>query len=301
MPGTVPAMALRRALLRGLERLDATSACLQRARLDAPGEEMWEAADVQWWWRTPRPTDDLALPVWSDDAGPIAAACLTAWRDAWQVDAFAVGSAVDLAEVWAAALEAATGVADGPLQTLVFGEESRAAELAVASGFEATQGREGTAWMEAATHPSVAEVEGFRIVDRTEAGDRPHPMRGRNGEAVAERLRQCSLYDPSLDLAVEDVEGRVAGYALFWFDPRTLVGLVEPMRVEDAYQRRGLGRVLLTGGLDRLARRGAQRLKVGFSSDIARALYLGAGFVQTSVDRTFVRPAPGGTATGPGC
>jgi hypothetical protein len=43
----------------------------------------------------------------------------------------------------------------------------------------------------------------------------------------------------------------VAGYALFWFDPVTRVGLLEPMRVEDGYQRRGLARMLLTNGLDR--------------------------------------------------
>lgn len=30
-------------------------------------------------------------------------------------------------------------------------------------------------------------------------------------------------------------------------------------------------------------------LKVGFESDAARGLYLGAGFVQTSVDRLLVR------------
>ena len=109
---------------------------------------------------------------------------------------------------------------------------------------------------------------------------------------VESRLRQCSLYDPTLDLAVEDADGRVAGYALFWFDPTTLVGLLEPMRVEDEYQRRGLARMLLTNGLDRLARKGARRLKVGFEADAARNLYLGAGFVQTSVDRLLIRPAP---------
>src|SRR4029077_3368367 len=93
------------------------------------------------------------------------------------------------------------------------------------------------------------------------------------------------------DLTVEDADGRVAGYALFWFDPTTSVGLLEPMRVEDDYQRRGLARMLLTTGLDRLAHKGARRLKVGFESDAARNLYLGAGFVQTSTDRMLIRPA----------
>jgi GNAT superfamily N-acetyltransferase len=116
-------------------------------------------------------------------------------------------------------------------------------------------------------------------------------MIARNGESVQVRLRQCSLYDPTLDLAVEDAEGRAAGYALFWFDPTTSVGLLEPMRVEADYRRRGLARMLLSHGLDRLARKGALRLKVGFETDAARNLYLGAGFIQTSIDRLLIRPA----------
>ena len=149
----------------------------------------------------------------------------------------------------------------------------------------------GTAWMNADDRPVVTRVDDFEIVDRVTRANRPHPMIARNGEMVEKRLRQCSLYDPMLDLAVEDADGNVAGYALFWSDPTTLVGLLEPMRVEDEYQRRGLARMLLTNGLNRLARSGARRLKVGFSSDIARRLYVGAGFVQTSIDRTLTRPA----------
>jgi ribosomal protein S18 acetylase RimI-like enzyme len=113
-------------------------------------------------------------------------------------------------------------------------------------------------------------------------------MRQRSGEEVETRLRQCSLYDPGLDVAVETADGQAAGYALFWFDPVTEVGLVEPMRVEDAYQRRGLARAMLTAGLDRLANRGARRLKVGYATDIARALYVSAGFRVTTTSTTYV-------------
>ena len=144
--------------------------------------------------------------------------------------------------------------------------------------------------MDAADRPDVAALpEGFALVDRTERMTSPHPMRRRSGEVVAARLQQCSLYDPALDLAVETTAGEVAGYALFWFDPVTKVGLVEPMRVEDAYQRRGLARALLTNGLDRLAERGARRLKVGYATDEARRLYVGAGFHVISTDRLHSR------------
>ncbi len=283
-------MVVRSELLRGLERLNATTSVLQRARLADPVYGMWEAADLQWWWRRPRATDELALPVWFDEVGPVAAAGLTDWNDTWQADVFAVPSIVGEDEVWAATLEATAGHPNHALQVLVW-DESPLADLALRSGFVMTSDLSGTGWMDADQRPAVTQVDGFTIVDRTMRADRSHPMIARNGGQVETRLGQCSVYDPKLDLAVEDPDGRVAGYALFWFDKTTKVGLLEPMRVEDGYQRRGLARMLLTHGLDRLARAGATRLKVGFETDAARNLYLGAGFVQTSIDRLLVRPA----------
>jgi GNAT superfamily N-acetyltransferase len=283
---------LRRELLRGLERLQATSTVLQRARQADPLGGMWEASDVQWWWRRPRATDDLALPVWFDDVGPVAAAGLTDWSDTWQTDVFVVPSTVNEDDVWAATLDATAGHRGEGLRALVRQDDARLVDLALQSGFALTDELSGTSWMEADLRPPVARVDGFVLVDRLARAHRPHPMIARNGALVETRLRECSLYDPTLDLAVEDEQGRVAGYALFWFDHTTLVGLLEPMRVEDEYQRRGLARMLLTNGLDRLARKGARRLKVGFQTDAARDLYLGNRFVQRSIDRLLTRPAP---------
>src|ERR1017187_8078720 len=252
---------------------------------------MWEAPGVQLWSR-PRVTDELALPDWFDEVGPVAAAGLTAWEDTWQADVFAVPSIVKDEDVWAATLEGTAGHRGGALEVHVLEDDAPLADLALQSGFEMTDELSGTAWMDADHRPPVAQVNGFAIVDRVARADRPHPMIVRNGELVEQRLRQCSLYDPTLDLAVEGADGSVAGYALFWFDHATLVGLLEPMRVEDDYQRRGLARMLLTNGLERLARKGARRLKVGFETDAARNLYLGASFVQTSIDRLLIRPTP---------
>ena len=276
-------------MLRGLERLDATTKVLQRARHVEPVRGMWEAADIQWWWRRPRETDDLALPVWFDDYGPVAAAGLTSWEGRWQVDAFAVPSTVSREEVWTAALEVATRDRDNALEMLVNQEDELLIGLAVSSGFIVTKELSGTAWLDAAQRPPVVQIDGFTIVDRVTRSDSPHPMTARNGELVEQRLRQCSLYDATLDLAVMDAGGKVVGYGLFWADPTTRVGLTEPMRVEDEYQRRGLGRMLLTYGIDRLANRAVRRLKIGFVTDAARNLYLDVGFHQTSVDQLLTR------------
>jgi len=96
---------------------------------------------------------------------------------------------------------------------------------------------------------------------------RPHHMIKRSGPDVAQRLLQTSLYRSDLDLLILDRDDNHAAYGLFWYDPETATGLVEPMRTEDDHQRRGLGRHLLTAGIDLLASAGAVRIKIGFSPD----------------------------------
>ena len=67
--------------------------------------------------------------------------------------------------------------------------------------------------------------------------------------------------------------------------PATLVGLLRRCTSRTS-TRRGLARMLLSTGLDRARTQEVRSsMKVGFDSDAARNLYLGAGFVQTSVDR----------------
>jgi predicted N-acetyltransferase YhbS len=132
-----------------------------------------------------------------------------------------------------------------------------------------------SSWRPAVGRPAPGELaEGYRLLSRADAPDQPHPMAVRNGPQVAQRLAACSLYRPELDLMVQAPDGTAAGYGLFWADLVTGVGLVEPMRTEDAHQRRGVASYLLADGLDRLAGLGCRRLKV--SNDIP--LYLRAGF-----------------------
>jgi ribosomal protein S18 acetylase RimI-like enzyme len=291
-------MAIREVRASGLEYLALATELLRRARLADAEAGLWEAADLQWWWRTPRRSDAIDQLFWIDDEGPVAGVVLTDWGRAWGCDPIVVPgvSTVPLPIVWGRALEAIETLRLDAVETLAREDDFELLGLLTRAGFVAGDDRSGTTWMDAQDRPDVATLpDGFVLVDRAGETTTPHPMRRRSGQAVEERLRQCSLYDPGLDLAVKAADGQVAGYALFWFDPVTEVGLVEPMRVEDAYQRRGLARALLTAGLDRLAKRGARRLKVGYGTDVARRLYVGAGFRVTSTDRSYAwkRPGPG--------
>jgi ribosomal protein S18 acetylase RimI-like enzyme len=286
-------MAMHEVRASGLEYLALATQLLQRARLADAEAGLWEAADLQWWWRTPRSSDEIEQVFWIDDDGPVAAVVLTDWGRAWGCDPIVVPGAAGVPRdaLWGRALEVIDALEPEALEVLVRDDDVELLNLLAGSGFAAADDRSGITWMNAEERPAVAPPpEGFTLVDRAGATSRPHPMRRRNGEAVESRLRQCSLYDPALDLAVVAADGEVAGYALFWFDPVTKVGLVEPMRVEDAYQRRGLARAMLTAGLERLAERGARRLKVGYATDAARRLYLGVGFRVASTDRWYSRP-----------
>ena len=163
-------------------------------------------------------------------------------------------------------------------------------ELVSRARFEPTGDRHVTTWMPASERREIAPLpKGFKLVSRDDGSSRPHHMVARNGERVAELLAECSLYRPELDLAVFAPSGDLAGYALFWADPVTGVGLVEPMRVEDEFQNMRLGRHLLGAGLERLAQGGCSQLKVSFveENEPARRLYLGAGFSPQYEDETF--------------
>ena len=283
-------MAVTEVRASGLEYLGLATRLLQRARVADAEAGLWEAADLQWWWRTPRRSDAIDQLLWIDDEGPVAGVLLTEWVGRWACDPVVVPgvSTVPLRTVWARAVKAFHELALDVVEVLARDDDVDLRELLAGSGFVTDDERCGITWMDARDRPDVAALpEGFVLVDRTREDTKPHPMARRSGEEVEARLRQCSLYHPALDLAVETADGEAAGYALFWFDPVTEVGLVEPMRVEDAHQRRGLARALLTAGLDRLAKRGARRLKVGYSTDAARRLYTGSGFRTTSTDAMY--------------
>ncbi|HEX5039871.1 MAG TPA: GNAT family N-acetyltransferase [Candidatus Limnocylindria bacterium] len=279
----------------GLAAVEAATELLHRARLaDAEGG-LWEAADIQWWWRMPRRSDDVEQLFWMDADGPVAGALLTDWREAWGCDLIAVaGVAPGRSELLGRAVRRSDELGLDVVDMLVRDDDTELMSLATSAGFAATDDRSGEMWMAVEERPEVAPLAaGFILADRT-AAEGAHPMSRRNGEHVEDRLRQCSLYDPALDLSIRTPDGELGGYGLFWHDPTTGVGLVEPMRVEDAYQRRGLGRGLLTAGLERLAGRGSRRLKVGYATAPARELYLGCNFRLTATATTWRRSAGAG-------
>ncbi len=285
--------SLREAHRIGADYLQAATALLHRVRHAHPTAGLLEAADLQWWWRAPRCTDQLPQLFWFDAHGrPAAAVIATDWGDAVALDPIVMP---DATPEWAAhvierglahagecrfgAVDVVIDRADHAMRRVLaghgFSAEPEDADAASASLSVVT------AWLAADARPETSPLpQGYRLCSRLDTRHRPHHMSHRSGPDVETRLRQTSLYRPELDLLVLDSRDSVAAYALCWFDPDTAIGLVEPMRTEADHQRRGLARHLLTAGINLLAAAGARRIKLCFSpgNPAARDLYLSAGF-----------------------
>jgi GNAT superfamily N-acetyltransferase len=288
--GTVMTQPESVVLVSGARYLKLTTTLLQRMRLGSPDGGIWEAADIQWWRRQERPSDEHGQLFWLDGRGePVAAVIVTDFFHSVQCDVLVPPGESGLGRaVWQGALRRAAAV---PAEFPVRSDDAAGLAALAAAGYRPA-GEPGVVatWLAAANRPQVPGLApGYRLVSRAGAAAGPHWLAARNGPRVEARLGQCALYRPELDLAVVAPDGQVAGYGLFWADPVTRVGLVEPMRTEDAHQRRGLASHLLAAGLDRLAAHGCERLKV--SNDIS--LYLRAGFqpLRTATLLTCARPA----------
>lgn len=286
-------MTVRETRASGRQALELVTQLLQRARLADREAGIWEPSDFQWWTRKPRASDDVDQVFWVDDHGPVAGVFLTQWGERWQGDPLHVpgvpGPAPDV--VWDVLREQVRAHVPAAYEVLVRDDDEVTVGLATGDGLVPGE-RSGHAWLHLDDRPAPSALpDGYVVVDRVQRADAPHWMRHRNGDVVAERLAQCSLYDPRLDLAVEAPNGQVAGYSLFWADPVTGCGEVEPVRTEDAHQRRGLATAMITAGLQRLAEHGVSWVKIGYGEPGAGGLYRSIGFRDPVSLTAYERPS----------
>src|SRR5215208_1530538 len=149
-------MAIRELRASGLEYLELVTKLLQRARLADPEAGVWEAADLQWWWRMPRSSDEVDQLFWLDDEGPVAAVVLTEWTRAWGCDPIVV-SGHPIADVWDAALEAIRSLGPTAVEVLVRDDDDELRALLERSRFTPGE-RSGITWMDAGDRPDVAAL-----------------------------------------------------------------------------------------------------------------------------------------------
>lgn len=274
-------MKLKQAYRTGLDYLETITDLLQRMRLEDPLAGLYEAADLQWWWRE----DDAAIPdrqtFWLDEEGnAVAALVLLEGGEAWYADLFVLSSrkadfyATHLSTVLTRLLSLS-----GAVKITVRDDDSTLRAELENDGF--TQSPTVLVQAELERRPAPTELPAdFTLRTRAEERE-PHHLIRRNGEQVEARLRECSLYRPDLDLCIRHRTGEVAAYGLFWMDERTRIGLVEPIRTEEPYQRRGLAHHLIARGIAKLHGLGATSIRVTFDeSNLGAArLYHGLDFI----------------------
>lgn len=282
----------------GLQYLALVTQLLQRARLASAEAGVWEAGDLQWSWRRDQHLELANARFWLDDDGlPIGAVIVTEYPTVTGVDVIAVPDQTELArtDMWPHALDRMPHLRGLPIEITVNDDDVGTVALLGDNGFAVVEPAQMSCWMAAAERAAIPAIaSGYRLRSTAELPTSPHHMAARNGPHVAARLVECSLYRPELDLYIEGPDGDVAGYALFWADPITRVGLLEPMRTEDRHQHKGLGTHLVRVGLELLAQRGCTRLKVTYMEDNepARLLYTGSGFRPRTPSRTYRRVQP---------
>ncbi len=99
------------------------------------------------------------------------------------------------------------------------------------------------------------------------------------------RLRSAPIYDPELDVVLENAAGKFLSYCIGWRDAANGIGHFEPVGCRPDFAGRGYARAVTIEGLRRMQARGLHTALVGTESinQRARVLYPSCGFVE--VDR----------------
>ena len=122
--------------------------------------------------------------------------------------------------------------------------------------------------------------DGLELLERCYAsglgfheGDIKIAVENRDDPTWYRNIQTAPLYRRDLDLVAIAPDGAIAAFCTIWFDDVTRSAYFEPVATVPAYQRRGLGKALMTEGLRRLQRMGATVAFVGGYSPAANALY----------------------------
>ncbi len=118
-----------------------------------------------------------------------------------------------------------------------------------------------------------------------------HPEQGRMSIADLAEREDEPWFDPLDFLIARDADGRMLGFHWMKLEPGSDEGEVYVLGVAPDAAGRGLGRLLLTAGLERMRERGRTRASLYVEGDNAPALalYRSAGFVDDAVDVQYRR------------
>lgn len=138
-------------------------------------------------------------------------------------------------------------------------------------GYTKTENRERTMVKSYPSEPEkVILPDGFTIQDARTVSPfytalaHNHSFRYNQDNDGAEKgfakIRKMPDYRPELDLVLFDSEGQPAGLANFWISDKSKTATLEPLGTAWWYRRMGLGKALITEGINRTRRYGCTHL-----------------------------------------
>ncbi|MBC8400980.1 MAG: GNAT family N-acetyltransferase [Candidatus Marinimicrobia bacterium] len=107
--------------------------------------------------------------------------------------------------------------------------------------------------------------------------------------AIYKITESAPSYRANLDICIVNQDKEVVSLCTVWFDKSNRLGYFEPVATHPDYQGKGLGRAVLTEGLQRLRKLGAQMAYVGAYGDENSAFYSGSGFTDSVAHRKWVK------------
>ena len=183
------------------------------------------------------------------------------------------------------------GLGEGTINTLALVSDDARVAVLTGLGFAASdQGAVRYRLTLGSPVPEPALAPGMRLrhatdadlVERIELHRDAWSVWGPSSQDVEtyRELRAAPVYDETLDVVLEDADGRLVSYCICWADPETGVGTFEPVGVRPGHAGRGYGRAVIFEGLRRLRAKGMHTALVSTATVNTRAmvLYPSCGF-----------------------
>lgn len=275
----------------GTDYLARATEFLSACRRADPLGGMWDAADIQWWWRE----DDFDKP---DHQRFYVAADGTALgmlllSDRYATFDYELAPGEEASELARNILQAGIDWledlrCDGLDATPSFylrDSHTLLRRLAEQRGYRPT----GNAFVQrvaalpaSRADPTLPDGYGVRPLRDHDVRDGRQPVLTTPAWGI-DRLAQTRLYRPEHHLVVTDRHDRAAAECIMWIDPSTRIGVLEPVATHPDHRRRGLARGMISFALNVMAKQGIELAKV--SNDrgnaAADALYRSLGFEAT--------------------
>jgi GNAT superfamily N-acetyltransferase len=102
-------------------------------------------------------------------------------------------------------------------------------------------------------------------------------------------VQRVPLYRRDLDIVAVAPHGELAAFCTVWFDDITRTAVFEPVGTHPDHQKRGLGKAVMSEGLRRAQRLGADLATVSSYSTGAHALYESMGFTDVDLVEPWIK------------